>query len=106
MVNEALLVLLEAKEGKEAEVEDFLRSARPLVEQEPGTAAWFAIRLGPREFGIFDAFPDDQARQAHLSGQVARALFEQSDNLFSRPPQIAAIDVLADKLPTGPTAMA
>jgi quinol monooxygenase YgiN len=99
MTTKALLVPLEAKPGKEAEVEEFLRSALPLVQQEPGTTAWFAIRLGPSRFGIFDAFPDEEGRQAHLSGAVASALMERAGELFAVPPDIQQIDVLADKLP-------
>jgi hypothetical protein len=74
MVKLALFVRLEAKTGKEAEVESFLRGGLPIVEEEPATVAWFGIRLGPTTFGIFDAFPDEAGRQAHLSGQVAAAL--------------------------------
>lgn len=99
MTTKALLVPLEARPGKEADVEQFLRSALPLVQQEPGTTGWFAIRLGPSRFGIFDAFPDDDGRQAHLSGAVAAALMERADELFASPPDIQQIDVLADKLP-------
>ena len=47
MATKALLVRLEAKPGKEEAVEEFLRSALPLVEQEPGTKPWFAVRFGP-----------------------------------------------------------
>jgi quinol monooxygenase YgiN len=99
MVNVALLVRLEAKPGKEAEVEDFLRKGLALVQAEPETTAWFAIRLGVSTFGIFDAFPDDAGRQAHLSGRVAAALKERAAELFSRPPVIETVDVLAAKLP-------
>jgi quinol monooxygenase YgiN len=80
-------------------VEEFLRSALPLVEQEPGTTAWFAIRFGPSRFGIFDAFPDEEGRKAHLSGAVAAALMARADELFTEPPDIQQIDVLTDKLP-------
>ena len=73
MIKVALLVRLEAKSGKEAEVEAFLRAGLALVQQEPATAVWFAIRLGPSTFGIFDAFPDDSGRQAHLAGQGSRS---------------------------------
>src|ERR1700746_2578219 len=76
MVNVALFVRLEAKPGKEAEVESFLRGGLPLVEAEPATTTWYGIRLGPSTFGIFDTFPDDAGRQAHLSGAVAKALME------------------------------
>ena len=99
MVTVALVVLLEAKPGKEAEVESFLREALPLVQQEPGTIAWFAIRLGPSKFAIFDAAPDEQGRQAHLSGQVAAALMAKAPELLAQPPVIEKADVLAAKLP-------
>ena len=99
MVNVALLVRLEAKPGKEAEVESFLRSGLPLVEDEPATTAWFGIRLGPSTFGIFDAFPDEAGRQAHLSGRVAAALMAKAADLFAEPPAIEKVDVLAAKLP-------
>jgi quinol monooxygenase YgiN len=99
MVKTALLVRLEAKPGKEAEVEKFLRDGLAIVQQEPATSAWFAIRMGPSTFGIFDAFPDDAGRQAHLSGRVAAALKEKSAELFAQPPTIEKLDVLAAKLP-------
>ena len=99
MVNVALLVRLEAKPGKEAEVESFLKSGLAIVEEEPATIAWFAIRLGPSTFGIFDTFPDDAGRQAHLSGRVAAALMAKAAELLSQPPLIEMVDVLATKLP-------
>ena len=99
MVTTALFVRLEAKPGKEAEVESFLRGGRPLVEEEPATVAWFGIRLGPTTFGIFDAFPDEAGRQAHLSGRVAAALMAKASQLFAQPPVIEKADVLAAKLP-------
>jgi quinol monooxygenase YgiN len=91
---------LEAKPGKEAEVEQFLRSGLALVQQEPATTAWFGIRLGPSTFGIFDAFPGESGRQAHLNGQVAAALMAKAGELFSQPPSIEKVDVLAAKLPS------
>ncbi|HEU0173592.1 MAG TPA: antibiotic biosynthesis monooxygenase [Blastocatellia bacterium] len=99
MVKVALLVRLEAKPGKEAEVESFLMDGLPIVEGEPATIAWFGIRLGPSTFGIFDAFPDDAGRQAHLSGQVAAALMAKASELLAKPPEIEKVDVLAAKLP-------
>jgi quinol monooxygenase YgiN len=99
MVSVALFVRMEAKPGKEKEVEDFLRSGLPIVQEEPATIAWFGLRIGPSTFGIFDAFPDDAGRQAHLSGQVAAALFAKAPELFSQAPAIEKIDVLASKLP-------
>lgn len=99
MVTKALLVQVEAKPGKEAEVEAFLRDALPIAQGEPATVAWFAIRLGPSSFGVFDAFPDDAGRQAHLSGEIAAALMQRADELFAEPPSIKPVDVLAAKLP-------
>ena len=99
MVKVALFVRLEAKPGKEKEVENFLVSGLPIVNEEPDTTAWFGIRLGPSTFGIFDAFPDEAGRQAHLSGKVAAALMEKAGELFSEPPSIETVDVLAAKLP-------
>ena len=99
MVKVALFVRLEAKPGKEKEVENFLLSGLPLVMEEPATTAWFGIRLGPTTFGIFDAFPDDAGREAHLSGKVAAALMAKAGELFSEPPTIEKVEVLAAKLP-------
>ena len=99
MTKVALFVRLEAKPGKEAEVEAFLKSGLALVQDEPATTAWFGIRLGPSTFGIFDAFPDESGRQAHLNGRVAAALMAKASELFSQPPAIEKADVLADKLP-------
>jgi quinol monooxygenase YgiN len=95
---------VEAKPGKEAEVESFLRGGLSLVEAEPGTTTWFAIRFGPSTFGIFDAFENDEGRRAHLSGQVATALMQRAEELFVRPPAIEQVDVLAAKLPQPSTA--
>jgi len=99
MVKVALLVRLEAKPGKEADVEGFLRGGLSVVREEPATTAWFAIRLGPSTFGIFDAFPDEAGRQAHLSGRVAAALMAKASELLAQPPVIEKVDVLAVKLP-------
>lgn len=99
MVNVGLLVRLEAKPGKEAEVESFLRSGLSIVREEPATTTWYAIRLGPSTFGIFDTFPDEAGRQAHLSGRVAAALMEKAAALLAKPPVIEKVDILASKLP-------
>ncbi|WP_267361268.1 MULTISPECIES: antibiotic biosynthesis monooxygenase [unclassified Methylobacterium] len=99
MAKFALLVILNAKPGQEAAVEAFLRDSQPVVQNEPGTIVWFGLRLGPSTFGIFDAFPDEAGRDAHLSGRVAAALKEKAANLFATAPQIEKLDVLASKLP-------
>lgn len=99
MVKVALWVQLDAKPGKEKDVEDFLMSGLALVQNEPDTTAWFALRLGPSTFGIFDAFPNEAGRSAHLSGQVAAALMSKASELLVKPPTIVNVDVLAAKLP-------
>lgn len=99
MVKTALFVRLDARPGKEQAVEDFLLSAVPVVQAEPATTAWFALKLGASTFGIFDAFPDEKGRQAHLSGQVAAALMAKAPELLANTPVIEKFDVLADKLP-------
>ena len=98
MVRLALLARMEAKPGKEEEVAEFLRSALPLAEAEPATTAWFALRIGKSTFGIFDAFADEAGRQSHLSGQIAAALMAKAPELFSAPPLIEKVDLLAAKL--------
>ena len=95
----ALFVKLEVKPGKEKEVEQFLHAGLALVQNEPETAAWFALRFGPTTFGIFDAFPTEAGRQAHLTGEVAKALMAHAGDLLATPPVIEQVEVLADKLP-------
>jgi len=95
----ALYVPLEAKPGKEKEVAEFLKSALPLVDAEPGTVSWFAIQNGPSSFAIFDTFADEHGRNEHLSGKVAAALMAKAGELLAKPPAIHRIDILADKLP-------
>ena len=98
MVTLALLVRLEAKPGKEKEVEALLHGSLPLAQAEPATTAWFGLRLGQSTFGIFDAFPNEAGRQAHLSGQIAAALMAKAPELLAKPPVIESVDVLAAKL--------
>ena len=98
-VNVAVYVALEAKPGKEEAVAEFLRQGKALAEAEPATIAWFGVRLGPSTFAIFDAFPDDAGRQAHMSGKIAAALMEKAGDLLAQPPSIKMADILASKLP-------
>jgi quinol monooxygenase YgiN len=93
-----LLVTMNAKPGKESAVKEFLNSGLALVNEEPATTAWFAIRLSGSTYGIFDVFPDDSGRDAHLSGRVAEALMAQAPDLFDGSPKIEKVDVLATKL--------
>ena len=97
MVELALLATLKAKSGKESEVEEFLKSALPLVEAENGTKRWYALKFDDSTFGIFDTFEDETGRDAHLSGKVAAALMEKADELFSEAPDIKKVDVLTAK---------
>jgi quinol monooxygenase YgiN len=99
MVKVGLLVRLEAKPGKEADVEAFLKSGLALANQEPQTIVWFAIKMGPSTFGIFDAFPEDAGRKAHLGGPIAAALMAKAGELLATAPTIEMVDVLAAKIP-------
>ena len=99
ITNVGLFVRLEAKTGREAEVENLLRGAIRDVDEEPATTVWFSFRLGPTTFGIFDTFPDDEGRRAHLQGAVAAALKEQGPELLAGDPSIEPLDILAAKLP-------
>jgi len=99
MVRVGLFVRLEAKPGKEGEVQKFLESGLALANQERATTVWFALKLGPSTFGIFDAFPDDAGRKAHLDGPIAAALMAKAGELLAQPPKIEPLDVLAAKIP-------
>ena len=97
MVKLALLVKLEAKPGKETDVENFLKGGLALVNEEPGTFNWFALKISESTYGIFDTFEDEEGRQAHLTGKVAEALMAQAGDLFSTPPVIEKVSLLAVK---------
>jgi quinol monooxygenase YgiN len=102
MVRKGLLVHLEAKHGKSADVAAFITGALALAQQEPATSAWFAIKFGRHDFGIFDVFPDDAGRDAHLNGPIAKALMARAGELLETPPRIRRLDVLAEKMPAAP----
>ena len=93
-----ILATLQARPGKEAEVEKFLLSAGSLVEAETETTTWFAFKVGPSTFGIFDTFKDADGRTAHINGEVATALFARAEELFVPHPDIKPVDILAEKL--------
>ena len=97
MVSVGILARLVAKPGKEEEVAAFLKSAQPLAVAEPATVVWFALRISQREFGIFDAFPGEDGRKAHLTGPIAAALLAKASELLSEPPKLEQVDVLASK---------
>jgi quinol monooxygenase YgiN len=102
MVKAALWVELNAKPGKEKELESFLKSAQPLAEREKDTVSWYAVKMGPANFGIFDTFAGEAGRQAHLNGDIAKALMAKAPDLLSNDPKIHQIEVIAAK--TGQTA--
>src|SRR3954471_3574223 len=99
MLKLSLFVRLEAKPGKEEEVAAFLMQGLELAKQEATTPLWFALRLGPSTFGVFDAFKDEAGRQNHLNGPIAKALMANASELFAAPPSIEHLDVLGAKLP-------
>jgi quinol monooxygenase YgiN len=99
MANVALWVQLEAKKGKETEVESFLREALNIVNNEQGTTTWYALKLGPTSYGIFDTFPTNKEREAHLAGAIANALKERAPELLSKEPTIERMEIIASKLP-------
>ena len=98
MLSLGLFVRLEAKPGKEEEVAAFLRQGLQMANQEPTTLLWFALRLGPSTFAIFDAFADEAGRQTHLNGPIAKALMAQAQNLLAMPPSIEKTEILGAKL--------
>jgi quinol monooxygenase YgiN len=98
MVNVGLLIRLHARPGKDADVETFLEGVMPLIRDEPATTAMFGLRIGPGWYGIFNAFPDEAGRAAHVSGLAAAALFERADELFASAPTVEPVDVLAAKI--------
>ena len=97
----AILAVLEAKPGKEQEVEAFLKSALPLAQAEAGTTTWYALKMGPSTFGIFDTFANQAGRDAHLGGPIAKALFAKAAELLAKPPAIEQPEILAVKAPNG-----
>lgn len=97
MVKLALLARLEAKPGKEKEVEDFLKSALPMAVEEDETIDWFAFKINDNTFGIFDTFEDEEGRQGHLSGDIAKALMEKASDLLAKEPVIEKAELIAVK---------
>jgi quinol monooxygenase YgiN len=91
-----LLVTLQARAGKEADAEKFLRSAQPLALNEKGTLKWYAIKFGPGRFGIFDTFANEAGRNAHLTGEIAKALTARASELFAVPPQVEKVEIIAN----------
>jgi quinol monooxygenase YgiN len=97
MITRGLFVRLEAKPGKEQALKDFLIAGLEMTNQETGTPIWFALQLSPSTFGVFDAFTSDEDRQAHLAGNMAKALMSRVEELLAKPPSVEPVDVLAVK---------
>src|ERR1700676_4498427 len=97
----AIWAQVEAKPGKEEEGAEFLKSAQALAEKEQGTLTWYAVKLGGPKFGIFDTFADEKGRDAHLNGEIAKALFGKARELFVKEPQVHKLEILAAKVPGG-----
>lgn len=93
----AILARLEAKPGKEGEVMEFLKSALPQAQGEPGTIRWYALQIGPSTFGIFDTFETTDGRTAHLNGEIAKALMANASALLAKDPVLEMVDLLAVK---------
>ena len=99
MVKVALWVVMEAKPGKEKELEKFLNSGLEIVQSEQQTITWYVIKLAPNSFGIFDTFETEEGRQAHLTGRLASALMAKSEELLTKPPSIEKLDIITAKVP-------
>lgn len=97
MVKFAIYGMLKAKAGQEAELEAFLKQAAELARNEPGTVTWYAIKEMPGQYGIFDTFEDEAGREAHMKGEIAKALMAKAGELLSAPPQLHKIEILAAK---------
>jgi quinol monooxygenase YgiN len=94
-----ILAILDAKPGKEKEVENFLKSAQALAEKEQGTTTWFAVHVAAQRYAIFDTFADEKGRDAHLNGEIAKGLFSRAFELFESEPDVHNVTILAEKLP-------
>ena len=101
MITVGLFVRLEAKPGKEQDVAAFLKQGLQMANQEATTELWFALRLGPTTFAIFDAFADETGRQTHLNGPIAKALMASAPGLLAAPPSIERAEILGAKLQAG-----
>ncbi len=97
MAKLAIWAVVESKPGKEREVEEFLKSAQPLAEKEAGTLTWYAVKIAPSRYAIFDTFANESGREAHLTCDIAKALMAKAKELFAKDPEINKIEVLAAK---------
>jgi quinol monooxygenase YgiN len=97
MATKAIWVMLKAKPGKENDVEAFLKQGAVMSHDEPQTVTWYGVKMGPGVYGVFDTFDDEAGRDAHLTGEIAKALMANAAELFSNEIKIEKMDILADK---------
>ena len=97
MPKQAIWVMLKAKPGKEQEVEDFLKAGASMSQNEPGTVTWYGVKMAPGLYGVFDTFHDEQGRDAHMNGDIAKALMAKAPELFSNQLQIEKMEIMASK---------
>jgi quinol monooxygenase YgiN len=92
-----LLALLEAKPGRGSDLASFLEAGRALAAAEEGTVTWYAFKINETNYGIFDTFETEEARQAHINGEIPKALAEVGDELLAKEPDIRPVEILAVK---------
>ena len=91
------LALLQAKPEKGDDLAAFLEGGRALAQREEGTITWYAFKVDDTTYGIFDTFETEAARQAHLDGEIPKALAQVGPDLLAADPDIRAVDILAVK---------
>jgi quinol monooxygenase YgiN len=97
MAKQAIWVMLKAKPGKEADVEAFLKQGANMSNNEAQTVTWYGVKMGPGMYGVFDTFNDEDGRDAHLNGEIAKALMANASTLFSNEIKIEKMEILASK---------
>lgn len=97
MAKQALWVMLKAKPGKEQEVEAFLKAGATMSKDEPETVTWYGVKVAPGMYGVFDTFNDEHGRDAHVNGDIAKALMAKAPDLFANEIKIEHMEILANK---------
>ena len=97
MAKQAIWVMLKAKAGKEAEVEAFLKQGATMTQNETQTVTWYGVKIAPGVYGVFDTFDDEEGRDAHLNGDIAKTLMAKAPELFENQLQIEKLEILASK---------
>lgn len=92
-----ILARLQAKPGKGDELGAFLMAGRALAVAEEGTVTWYAFKIDDTHYGIFDSFEAEAGRDAHLNGEIPKALAQVADDLLAGQPDIRTVDIVAVK---------